>query len=135
MLNRISSDFILLENHDLKIDYAQNNLIPIKQDIMNLFSLQVSYPEKIITREPLVEFFETGTFTEKPLLKTRSSYFSRPASVGKSMTADNFYGSRIIVEPKISISDNLSQTFRSSNGFLRCSRRTNVFPNAPIVIR
>lgn len=44
LLNRISSDFTVLESHDLKIDYVQNSLIPIKQDIMNLFSLKVCYP-------------------------------------------------------------------------------------------
>jgi len=53
LLNRISSDFTILESHDLKIDYVQNSLIPIKQDIMNLFSLKVCYPEKVIVREPL----------------------------------------------------------------------------------
>jgi len=63
MLNRISSDLKILEGHDLRIDYGQNNLIQIKQDIMNLFSLQVCYPEKVIVREPLVEFFQTGSFT------------------------------------------------------------------------
>jgi len=68
-------------------------------------------------------------------MKTRSSFFSRPASVGKSLTTDNFYGSRIILEPKVSITDSLSQTLRSSNGFVRCSRRTNVFPQSHIILR
>lgn len=126
----------------MKLDYIQNNLINLKQNIHDLFALQVSYPEKILFKDPMREtvrqpfnsFNDTISLSDKGLTRSRSSFLGRPVSVSRPLE-NSFYGSRISFEPKISVGDSLGSSLRSSNGFLRASRRTNVFPSSPIVIR
>lgn len=54
LTNKIGTDFADLEAYNINLAYHQNNLLELKERIVNLLELEVQYPESL-ERVPMVE--------------------------------------------------------------------------------
>jgi hypothetical protein len=143
-VNKIGTDFSSLSAYDINLDYNQAQLINLKEQIHGLLSLNIDWPESLVTT-PLVEVVErrpTSLVKTQPILYNTcsSTFYGRPKSIGRPLKEVVLLdgNSRIIIDnkPKISVvSGKMSQSFDGHHGhhghpglLLKNSRRTMIFP-------
>lgn len=146
LLEKMRVDFKNIEGYQLNLEYHQDNLSELKNQINNLLSIHIKYPDNFVLT-PLVQVIQNipaqstivGAFPGQ-MIKTYSSggFYERPQSVGRPIKGAVTYisgnsngNSQLIIQnkPKISVISGkvATENLEGSRILMKPLRKSNIF--------
>jgi hypothetical protein len=96
LINQNTFDLSKLEVHDLDLLYNQNDLFDIKQKLLDLITVKISFPSVPQTRQQPLSVIPINQLQKPSIIsvvpyKTGSFYYSKPKLACKSMVSSTVY--------------------------------------------